>query len=209
VERANLAAFGGHTVDQMCAWQKATWLGLGDPSVLVCWNVTAAVPAPEHTAGVAANGTWPYFDTYNIHTYDWSHSYDDLWAPAREAVAGRPLWITEADRGTRHLGNAPWFDLEPRLERLKAEWIAQSYAGSLFAGARRHFHFILGHYHEPNGVQFGLLRLDLTPRPAYVALAAVGALSGQCPGAGAMAPDSGGAGVRSALVQMAVTWMCW
>jgi hypothetical protein len=40
----------------------------------------------------------------------------------------------------------------------------------------QHFHFILGHYHEPNGVQFGLLRRDLTPRPAYVALAAVGRL---------------------------------
>ena len=32
----------------------------------------------------------------------------------------------------------------------------------------------MGNYQEPNGVQFGLLRLDLTPRPAYVALAAVG-----------------------------------
>jgi hypothetical protein len=52
--------------------------------------------------------------------------------------------------------------------------MAQAYASSLFAGASRHFHFILGHYHEPNGVQFGLLRLDLTPRPAYVALATVG-----------------------------------
>ena len=157
-------------------WQKAAWLGFkaGDPSVIVGWNVTAAVPTPEHTQGLLANGTWPYFDTYNIHTYDWSHAYADLWGPAREAAAGRPLWITEADRGTRHLGNAPWFDQDPRLERLKAEWIAQAYASSLFAGARRHFHFILGHYHEPNGVQFGLLRLDLTPRPAYLALAAVG-----------------------------------
>jgi hypothetical protein len=173
---ANIATFGGHTVDQMCAWQKAAWLGFkaGDPGVTVGWNVTAAVPTPAHTEGVLANETWPYFDTYNIHTYDWSHAYAGLWSPARAAVSGRPLWITEADRGTPHLKQGPWFDQDPRLERLKAEWIAQSYAGSLFAGSRRHFHFILGHYHEPNGVQFGLLRLDLTPRPAYVALATVG-----------------------------------
>jgi hypothetical protein len=173
---ANIAVFGAHTVDRMCSWQKAAWLGFkaGDPAVLVGWNVTAAVPTPAHTAGVLANETWPYFDTYNIHTYDWSHAYADLWQPAREAAAGRPLWITEADRGTPHLKNPPWFDQDPRLEQLKAEWMAQSYASSLFAGAQRHFHFILGHYHEPNGVQFGLLRLDLTPRPAYVALAAVG-----------------------------------
>lgn len=173
---ANIATFGGHTVDQMCAWQKAAWLGFkaGDPDVIVGWNATAAVPTPAHTEGVLANETWPYFDTYNIHTYDWSHAYAGLWSPARAAASGRPLWITEADRGTPHLKQGPWFDQDPRLERLKAEWIAQSYAASLFAGSRRHFHFILGHYHEPNGVQFGLLRLDLTPRPAYVALAAVG-----------------------------------
>jgi hypothetical protein len=173
---ANVATFGAHTVDQMCSWQKAAWLGFkaGDPDVLVGWNATAAVPTPAHTEGVLANETWPYFDTYNLHTYDWSHAYADLWKPAREAAAGRPIWITEADRGTPHLKNAPWFDQDPRLERLKAEWMAQAYASSLFAGARRHFHFILGNYQEPNGVQFGLLRLDLTPRPAYVALAVVG-----------------------------------
>ena len=173
---ANVATFGGHTVDEMCSWQKAAWLGFkaGDPAVLVGWNATAAIPTPAHTEGVLANETWPYFDTYTIHTYDWAHSYADLWKPAREAAAGRPLWITEADRGTPHLKNAPWFDQSPRLERLKAEWMAQAYASSLFAGAQRHFHFVLGNYQEPNGVQFGLLRLDLTPRPAYVALAAVG-----------------------------------
>ena len=173
---ANVAMFGAHTVDQMCSWQKAAWLGFkaGDPDVIVGWNATAAVPTPAHTVGVLANETWPYFDTYNLHTYDWSHSYTELWKPAREAAAGRPIWITEADRGTPHLKNAPWYDQDPRLEKLKAEWMGQSYASSLFAGARRHFHFILGNYQEANGVQFGLLRLDLTPRPAYVALAAVG-----------------------------------
>jgi glycerophosphoryl diester phosphodiesterase len=175
---ANVATFGGHTVDEMTAWQKAAWLGFkaGDPDVMVGWNVSTAVPTWQHTEGLRANKVWPYYDTYNLHTYDWSHAYADLWAPAREATWGRPLWITEADRGTPHLKNPPWYDQDLRLERLKAEWIAQSYACSLFAGARRHFHFILGHYQEPNGVQFGLLRLDLTPRPAYVALAAVGRL---------------------------------
>ncbi len=171
----NVATFGAHTVDQMCSWQKAAYLGFkaGDPNLVVGWNASAAVPTPAQARGVVANETWPYFDTYNIHTYDWSHGYYDLWAPAREAACGRPLWITEADRGTPHLKQEPFFDQDPRMEILKAQWMAQSYAASLFSGARRHFHFILGHYHEPNGVQFGLLRLDLTPRPAYVALGAV------------------------------------
>lgn len=173
---ANVATFGGHTVDEMCSWQKAAWLGFKsvDAGLVVGWNATAAVPTDEHTRGVLLNETWPYFDTYNIHSYDWAHGYDSLWEPAREAASGRPIWVTEADRGTRHTGVAPFFDQEPQGELLKAHWMAQSYAQSLFAGSRRHFHFVLGHYHEPNGVQFGLLRLDLTPRPAYVALAAVG-----------------------------------
>lgn len=173
---ANIATFGAHTVDQMCSWQKAAWLGFksGDPDVLVGWNVSAAIPTPAQTEGVLANETWPYFDTYNIHTYDWPHSYAELWQPARAAASGRPLWITEADRGTPHLKNPPWYDQDPRLEQLKAEWIAQSFACSLFAGAQRHFQFILGNYQEGNHIQFGLLRHDLTPRPAYVALAAVG-----------------------------------
>jgi len=172
----NVDTFGAHTVDQLCSWQKAAWLGFkaGDPDLVVGWNATTTVPTLQHTKGVLDNETWPYYDTYNIHTYDWAHAYSDLWPPAREATAGRPLWITEADRGTEHLNLPPFFDQDRRLERLKAEWMAQAYASSLFAGSRRHFHFVLGHYHEPSSVQFGLLRLDLTPRPAYVALAAVG-----------------------------------
>jgi hypothetical protein len=94
--------------------------------------------------------------------------------PARAAAAAKPLWITEADRGMKHINNPPDFDLPWPGERLKAEALIQEYALSLASGAAQHFHFILGHYHEPNGVQFGLLRRDLTPRPAYVALAATG-----------------------------------
>ena len=59
----------------------------------------------------------------------------------------------------------------------KARYIAQAYACSLSAGASRHFQFVLGNYSEDfNHTQFGMLRKDLTPRPAYVALAAVGRL---------------------------------
>lgn len=174
----NVATFGSATMDEICAWQKAAFLGFraGDPKLTVGFCALAAIPTPQQTEGVLANETWPYYDTYNIHTYDWHHGYFDYWAPARVAACGRPLWITEADRGLPHQKNAPWFDLTQRDEQLKAQWLPQAYASSLFAGAVRHFHFILGHYHEPNGVQFGLLRLDQTPRPAYVALAAAGRL---------------------------------
>lgn len=174
---ANVEDFGGHTVDEMCVHQKAAFLGFkaGDPNLIVCWNAYTGAPTRLHTTGVLKNETWPYFDTYNIHTYDWPHSYFDLWEPAREAACGRPIWVTESDRGMKYETGPPWYDLSRTGERLKAQFIAQSYASSLFAGANRHFHFILGHYTESrNHVQFGLLRRDHTPRPGYVALAAVG-----------------------------------
>ncbi|MBN1442146.1 MAG: hypothetical protein JXA90_05515 [Planctomycetes bacterium] len=184
---ANVETFGGHTVDEMCSLQKAAWLGFkaGDPELIVGWNAYAAVPTRLHARGLLVNDALPYFDTYNIHTYDRADSYLELWAPAREAAGGRPLWITESDRGIRYQTEGPWYDLSPSDEILKAEFIAQSYASSLFAGSVRHFHFILGHYVEThNGVQFGLLRRDLTPRPAYAALAAVGRFlaGGRCLG---------------------------
>jgi glycerophosphoryl diester phosphodiesterase len=174
----NIKDFGGHTMDELCSWQKAAWLGFqaAQRKPIVGWNVLAALPTWQQTEGVLYNEVYPYFDTYNIHTYDWAHGYREYWEPARAAAGGKPLWITEADRGAKHNHDAPWYDLTPQLERLKAEYIGQSYASALAAGADRHFQFILGHYVEPSNVQFGLLRKDYTPRPAYVALAAAGRL---------------------------------
>ncbi len=176
---ANIEMFGGHTVDEMCSLQKAAYLGFkaGDPAVLVGWNVYTTLPTMEHTQGLARNQASAYYDTYNIHTYEWHHEYRRLWEPARLAAGGKPLWVTEADRGLPYDTEAPWFDHSPENEMRKARYIAQAYACSLSAGAARHFQFVLGNYAEDfNHTQFGMLRKDLTPRPAYVALAAVGRL---------------------------------
>ena len=174
---ANTHSFGGHTAVLMCTFQKAAYLGFkaGDSSLTVCWNAYCGAPTDLHARIVLENETWPYFDTYNTHTYDWPHAYEALWKPVRKAACGRPIWITESDRGLQYQTDEPWCDLSREDELAKAEFMAQSYASSLFAGSNRHFHFILGHYFEPgNRVQFGLLRLDLTPRPSFSALAAVG-----------------------------------
>lgn len=172
----NVPNFGGHTADEMCTYQKAAYLGFkaGDPNVIVCWNVSTATPTQLHTRVVLANETWSYYDTYNTHTYDWPDSYERLWKPVHDAACGRPIWITESDRGLAYATPEPWCDLSREGEIQKAEFMAQSYASSFFAGADRHFHFVLGHYCEGGKIQFGLLRLDRTPRPSYVALAAIG-----------------------------------
>ncbi|MCC6486146.1 MAG: hypothetical protein IT364_01485 [Candidatus Hydrogenedentes bacterium] len=174
---ANAPSFGGWTIDEICSYQKAAFLGFkaGDPAVTVGWQPIAGANTAGQADGILLNETWPYYDTYNIHSYDWPESYVRLWDFARQAACGRPIWVTECDRGMHvEEGSATGDYSSPHAVR-KAEFIAQSYATSLFCGASRHFHFILGHYLEQNGkVQFGLLRKDLTPRPSYVSLAAVG-----------------------------------
>lgn len=190
---ANIAGFGGHTIDEMCALQKASYLGFkaGDPDLTVCWNVYAGAGGARHSAGVLDNETWPYFDTYNIHSYQPADRYEEQFGTAREAACGRPIWISECGIRVNHETGPPWGDLSPADELHQARFVAKSYASSLFAGVNRHFFFILGNYLE-RGVQFGLLRHDHTPRPGYVALAAVGRwLAGaRCLGRVPTAPDA-------------------
>ena len=171
----NAENFGGWTINELCSFQKAAFLGFksGNPRVTVGWNPLGGINTPSLVRGILANDAWPYYDTYNIHSYDWPHSYEALWGPAREAACGRPIWVTECDRGIEADTDSTIGDLSAECDLRKAELIAQEYASSLCAGATRHFHFVMGHYMEGR-TQFGLLRRDLTPRPGYVALAALG-----------------------------------
>ncbi len=172
---ANITVFGGHTIDEMCTHQKAAYLAFkaAQPDLTVCWNVYAGSGTPLHTQGVLKNHAWPYFETYNIHTYSKPENYLNEFAPAREAACGRPIWITECGIPLPWKTERPWGELSRADELKQARFIAASYASSLFAGVNRHFFFILGNYVERK-TQFGLLRNDQTPRPGYVALAAIG-----------------------------------
>jgi len=171
---ANCGSFGAWPIHWMCAWQKAAYLGFkeGDRRITVCWQPIAGINTASLASAILLNETWPYFDAYSIHSYDWNTGYARLWENARMAASGKPIWVTESDRGIHAAKDAAGGELDMRLALLKAQFIGQSYADSLAAGAARHFHFILGQYME-NTVQFGLLRQDMTPRPGYVALAAV------------------------------------
>ncbi len=172
---ANAPNFGGWTINELCSFQKAAYLGFkaGKPDTLVGWAPLGGINNESHVDEILANETWPYYDTYNIHSYDWPHAYEALWAPARRAACGKPLWVTECDRGLESDKKSEDGDFTPHDDLLKAQLIPQEYASSLYAGARRHFHFVLPQYGE-GAIQFGLLRHNLTPRPSYVALAAVG-----------------------------------
>ncbi len=175
----NASNFGGHTVDELCTHQKAAYLGFraGRPGITVLWNPLGGVNSAGLCKGILLNETWPYFDVYTIHSYDWPHDFERLWAPARDAASGREIWVTEADRGMKADPDSEAGDFFHEDARRKAEFMAHAIASSLNAGASRYFHFILNQYMEQQGaVQFGLLREDLTPRMSYVALAAAGRL---------------------------------
>jgi hypothetical protein len=168
---ANTARFGGHLIHEMCTLQKAAYLGFkaGHPEVTVCWNVLAEEGTPLQTEGLLENETWPYFETYNIHSYESPEEYEGLFTEARIAA-----WVTECGIPLSAASEQPWADLTSADEVCQARFVARSYASSLYAGTSRHFLFILPNFVD--GSQFGFLRDDYTPRPAYIALAAAGRL---------------------------------
>lgn len=171
---ADIHVFGGHTAAEMAAYQKAAWWGIkaGNPHARVGWNVFAHAN-PAHLADLDANLAWPCFDTYNFHHYVPFDQYRGLYQRHRAVSAGRPLWVTEAALPVRWSGDPQLQEPADDDLRLQAERVAKTFAASLHEGAAAVFYFLLPHYVE-GPTQFGLLRRDLTPRPAYVALAAVG-----------------------------------
>ncbi len=171
---ADIQVFGGHTGAEMAAMQKASYLGLkaGNPGVTACLNVFAG-HARAQLDDLRDNEAWPYFDTYNLHHYVAFEGYPQVYADHRSISAGRPLWVTECAMPVRWSGDPKLQELSDEDLREQSRRIAKVFAGSLHEGAAATFYFILGHYVEGQ-TQFGIIRRDLTPRPAYVALAAVG-----------------------------------
>jgi len=88
--------------------------------------------------------------------------------------AGKPMWVSEcsvtvdwSDEKTQEPSDAAL--------RTQARRVAKIFALSIYQGSVNTFYFMLPHYVEYKR-QFGLLHQDLTPRPGYLSLAAVGRL---------------------------------
>ena len=173
---ADIDMFGGHTGAEMASMQKASYLGLkaGNPQVVACQNVFASANKAI-LADLAANQAWPYFDTFNLHHYAKADDYPGIYAAFRTASAGRPLWTTEFSMPVHWAGDASRKEPSDADLRVQSERVAKVFAAALHEGSQAAFYFLLPHYVEGQ-TQFGIVRPDLTPRPAYVALAAVGRL---------------------------------
>ena len=155
------------------------------------------------------NEAWPYFDTFNLHHYERFDTYPKLYADFRAVSAGRPLWVTECSVPVKWHGDEQL--QEPTEDGLlvQSERVPMTYACAIHEGAQAVFYFILPHFVEGQ-TQFGVVRPDLTPRPAYVALAAAGRLLADAQPLGRVkAGDERSAGSFSGPSRMASARMCW
>jgi hypothetical protein len=160
----------------MATVQKAAYLGLkaGNSNVIACLNVFAIRRATT-LSDFQANEAWPYFDTYNLHHYEPLENYPALYADHRAVSAGKPLWVTECSVRVKWKGDEQLKELDGRDLRLQSERVVKTYAQAIHEGAQTVFYFVLPHYSERQ-LQYGVLRADLTPRPAFVSVAAAGRL---------------------------------
>jgi len=173
---ADIEQFGGHTGSEIASLQKAAYLGLkaGNPRVIACQNVFALSRRPI-LEDFQENAAWPYFDTFNLHHYVGLDAYEKVYGEFRSVSAGKPLWVTECNVPVRWSGDEKLKEPSPADLRVQAERVAGVFATALHQGGAPVFYFLFPHYVEGQ-TQFGIVRPDLTPRPAYVALAAVGRL---------------------------------
>ena len=171
----DIEMFGGHTGCEIASFQKAAYLGLkaGDPKLPVC-EAVFAIDRAETLDEFGMNEVYPYFDRYDLHHYVGLDAYPRAYGRHRAVSGGRPMWTTEFNLMVN------WADAatqEPSEEDLRVQGyrVSKVFATALNERADKLFYFILGHYVERT-LQYGLVHTDMTPRPAYVAFAAVGRL---------------------------------
>jgi hypothetical protein len=171
----DIEPFGGHTGCEIASFQKAAYLGLkaGDPQLPVN-DAVFAIDRPETLDEFGANEVYPYFDRYDLHHYIKLSDFARAYGRHRAISGGRPMWTTEfnlnifwSDEKTKELSEE---DL-----RIQSYRVSKAFAKSLCEGTQKAFYFIFGHYVERR-IVYGLVHADLTPRPSYVAFAAVGRL---------------------------------
>ena len=173
---ADIKEFGGHTGSEMATLQKAAWFGqkAGNPDIITCENVFA-IARQSTLDDFGANEASAYFDTYNLHHYVYLEKYPAYYAAHRAVSGGKPMWVTECNITVIWEGDPKLQEPNDTELHYGAHRVAKIFAASLYQGSSNTFYFMLPHYSERN-LQYGVLHQDLTPRPAYIALAAVGRL---------------------------------
>ncbi len=160
---------------------KAAYLGFkaADPGLMVLlagWAGNRVYPEQ-----VLANDVGAFFDVYNEHAHT-STDYTIRKLPTEKILSARclldkaglthPIWVTEAG-----IGIEADHHLSRTQQIMQARYLVQSIPTAISAGVAKHFYFILPYYKE--GIrQWGVLRDDFTPYPAYVSFAVLNNMLG-------------------------------
>jgi hypothetical protein len=120
-----------------------------------------------------------YFDVMSVHFYSRSdNTYDEVNLVKNEMVArgiaDHPIWLTETGAPLYGDSSPPYAPLPKADYRLsmdeEAAYVLQSYVNALAAGVERYYFF---RAHDADmlafGEPFGLIRNDVSLRPAYTA----------------------------------------
>lgn len=206
-------AFWPDLSDSYAGLLKAAYLGLkaSDPEVPVLMG-SFCRGLSEFDSGVLEAGAADYFDIFNWHCYSPPAAYAGILDKYLELLKTRgceqrPVWLTECGIPLR--ATEPDGELSAADERRQAEFLPRSVASSLAAGTDRHFFFVFPYYLE-NGVQFGALHRDLSPRPVCLAVAAAVEWLGQSQYLGKMAlpqaPEATALAFRTGEQRVLVAW---
>jgi hypothetical protein len=173
---ADIKEFGGHTGDEMASLQKAAYLGLkaGNPDLSVCQNVFA-IRRLTTLRNFNENKAWAYFDNFDVHHYEPIENYPKMYEDYRSVSAGKPVWTTECNMTVEWSGDEQRKEPNEENLRIQSERVAKIYAMTIHEGVKAVFYFMLPHYSERK-IQYGVIHPDLTPRPAYLSVAAAGRL---------------------------------
>ena len=175
-----------NTGAEIATYQKAAYLGLkaGNPSIRVCSSALMRSSTPPVVQSLEENDFSAYFDELDFHHYAPYDTLPDIYQTFRPLAAGKPIWVTEFNDPIVIEPDSSQDDPSADNMELQMERLPKMYAATLYQGAQQAFYFTLKNriesgrnYRLPDSqIQFGVLHEDLTPRPAYLALTAVGRL---------------------------------
>ncbi len=170
--------------DRCSGYLKAAYLGLkaGDADAIVT-QCSLCIGPSNFGLGLYQNGMGNYYDIYNWHRYAAPAVYPGDLESYRKQLSefklnDRPSWMTEAGiilKGSEGIDKRL---LTASDERLQCQFAPRSAVMSLVAGNAKHFFFVLPEYLE-NTTQYGSMKPDLSPNPAFIALSAVVNILGQ------------------------------
>ena len=149
---------------------KASYLACKDedPGIGVLWGSRCA-PALFWRRALE-NGCGPYFEIFNQHSYGAPEKLFELIQEDRDLMAEfglmRSIWMTEMGRRTDPDPDGGYI----QAEREQVSYLLRAHACGFGAGLERFHYFYLQEFLEYGVWLWGLMRDDLTPKPALLAL---------------------------------------